>query len=504
MASGGPIRGLCEETTCPICLEYFADPVTTDCGHNFCRACLAQCCREAGGAPRCPQCREPVRGPASWKPNRPLANIVEIARSLEGGGAGGEWRVCARHQEPLKLFCKYDEAPLCLVCDRSKEHRAHEVVPIEEVAQEYKEKIKGHLRSLEEEKEKLECQKLAKEQEMKKQLNHLEGEKDKIASAFEGMQNFLEEKKQFWLSRLEGLEKELEERKQDTLANLSEKISQLSHRIAELEKKCRQPASVYLQDIRSTLSRSKKTPEENVVDPRLKDKLRAYSEKNSSITRVMEDYRESLEQALNVADLERTFHAVTDSKKKAPNQVSVTLDPATAHPRLFLSEGLKLLRWDRVAQDLPYHPERFKRQPCVLGREQFTSGKHCWQVEILEGGPEGDLGGEPAWAIGIARHSLERKEYFTLNPSEGIWAIGKAYEDLSSPHQISAFTAQPTALMLKTELKRIRVMLSYEEGHVEFLDADSDESIFSFHPGSFSGERIRPFFYTRGWKCKLK
>uniref|UniRef100_A0A8C8B9V7 Zinc finger RING-type eukaryotic domain-containing protein n=1 Tax=Otus sunia TaxID=257818 RepID=A0A8C8B9V7_9STRI len=32
-------RSLQDELTCPVCLEYFNDPVlVAECGHNFCRA----------------------------------------------------------------------------------------------------------------------------------------------------------------------------------------------------------------------------------------------------------------------------------------------------------------------------------------------------------------------------------------------------------------------------------------------------------------------------------
>uniref|UniRef100_A0A8C8S4A2 RING-type E3 ubiquitin transferase n=1 Tax=Pelusios castaneus TaxID=367368 RepID=A0A8C8S4A2_9SAUR len=70
----------------------------------------------------------------------PLGNLMELVKGLSGqavpGPQGG--RVCERHQEPLKLFCEEDQTPICVVCDRSRAHRAHTVVPIEEAAQEYR------------------------------------------------------------------------------------------------------------------------------------------------------------------------------------------------------------------------------------------------------------------------------------------------------------------------------------------------------------------------------
>uniref|UniRef100_A0A8C0HDZ5 RING-type E3 ubiquitin transferase n=1 Tax=Chelonoidis abingdonii TaxID=106734 RepID=A0A8C0HDZ5_CHEAB len=148
MAAESPMESLQKEATCPICLEYFTEPVSLECGHNFCRACISQCWEGSAIATSCPQCRQTVRQ-RNLRPNRQLANIVEIAKQLSlqvAKGRGGD-RVCGKHQEALKLFCEEDQTPICVVCDRSRAHRAHRVVPIEEAAQEYKVQICSLLKS---------------------------------------------------------------------------------------------------------------------------------------------------------------------------------------------------------------------------------------------------------------------------------------------------------------------------------------------------------------------
>uniref|UniRef100_A0A8B9TPQ1 Tripartite motif-containing protein 39 n=1 Tax=Anas platyrhynchos TaxID=8839 RepID=A0A8B9TPQ1_ANAPL len=88
MALSGALERLQEEAICSICLEYMTEPVSVDCGHNFCHGCITKHCQEKclwNDAPfSCPQCRAPCRR-SSLRPNRQLANIVESIRQLRLG-----------------------------------------------------------------------------------------------------------------------------------------------------------------------------------------------------------------------------------------------------------------------------------------------------------------------------------------------------------------------------------------------------------------------------------
>uniref|UniRef100_A0A7N5KER7 RING-type domain-containing protein n=1 Tax=Ailuropoda melanoleuca TaxID=9646 RepID=A0A7N5KER7_AILME len=42
--------------SCPTCLDYLRDPVTTDCGHNFCGSCIYQCWEDLQDNLPCPIC----------------------------------------------------------------------------------------------------------------------------------------------------------------------------------------------------------------------------------------------------------------------------------------------------------------------------------------------------------------------------------------------------------------------------------------------------------------
>ncbi|XP_026514489.1 vespryn-like, partial [Terrapene carolina triunguis] len=168
--------------------------------------------------------------------------------------------------------------------------------------------------------------------------------------------------------------------------------------------------------------------------------------------------------------------------------VNVTLDPDTAHPRLVMSEDRKSVRWGDTWQDLPDNPERFDLDPCVLGCEGFTSGRHCWEVVVGVG---------RFWAVGVARESVRRKGGISLSPDEGIWAVER-WRD-----QFQALTSPEIPLPLSQIPSRIRVCLDCDQGQVTFIDAGDEALIFTFPPGSVPGERIRPWLWV-GWGSRLR
>uniref|UniRef100_A0A8C0GYN8 B30.2/SPRY domain-containing protein n=1 Tax=Chelonoidis abingdonii TaxID=106734 RepID=A0A8C0GYN8_CHEAB len=176
--------------------------------------------------------------------------------------------------------------------------------------------------------------------------------------------------------------------------------------------------------------------------------------------------------------------SVTDTINPSPRAElsNVTLDPDTAHPELVLSEDGKSVRHGDTCQDLPDNPERFDYSECVLGCEGFTSGKHCWEVEVVGG---------LFWAVGVARESVRRKGEISRSPKGGIWAVERWWD------QFQALTSPVTPLPLSRAPTRIRVCLDCDQGQVTFFDAGDEAPIFTFPPGSLPGERIQPWL----WVC---
>ncbi|XP_053902724.1 butyrophilin subfamily 1 member A1-like [Malaclemys terrapin pileata] len=203
-------------------------------------------------------------------------------------------------------------------------------------------------------------------------------------------------------------------------------------------------------------------------------------DKRSQIQTVQGEEKTEMPDSL-LSGMEKKWNPfLAKERENLGERVNVTLDPDTAHPQLVLSEDGKSVRWKDIWQDLPDNPERFDSWACVLGCEGFTSGRHCWEVEV---------GGWGVYVVGVARESVGRKGEISFSPEEGIWSVGQAggqYWALTSPKKV--------ILPLSCIPQRIWVSLDYEEGLVTFFDADNESLIFPYQRASFTGERVLPFF----------
>lgn len=74
-----------------------------------------------------------------------------------------------------------------------------------------------------------------------------EAERQKVLSTFEGLRLFLEDQARHLLAQLAELERAVEKMQEENITNLTKEISHLDTLIQEMEEKCQEPASKFLQ-----------------------------------------------------------------------------------------------------------------------------------------------------------------------------------------------------------------------------------------------------------------
>ncbi|XP_062979120.1 E3 ubiquitin-protein ligase TRIM58 [Elgaria multicarinata webbii] len=444
-----PVERLQDEVSCSICLEYLREPVTIDCGHNFCRACISDYCERgaATGAALCPQCRAGFLLSGS-RPNKQLANIVDGIEqlALRPNRGPGE-ALCERHGKKLRLFCQDDGEAICLVCDKSREHRAHTVLPIEEAAHDYKIKLQEAvhlLRKLLEEATKLEAQEEEKTSRWKEKV---EERRTLIMSGFERRRQAMAEEEQLLLRQLQDEEQATLKKLQMNWAFLVGQCTGLQRLISEMENKCQQPAASLLKDVKNTLTRSEGV---SLQEP--------------------QPIWMNLHESYDVPGLMELLQRY---------RVPVTLDADTANPYLLLSEDLLSVQVGDRKQDLPKSLSRFETCTCLMGGQQFTAGRHYWEVCVEN---------KTSWTLGVCQESVSRQGIFTPSPATGFWTVW-----LRNSDEYAALTSPLTELVLKSNPGVIGIFLDYDAGEVSFYNADNSSHIFTF-TDSFSGT-LRPYFY---------
>uniref|UniRef100_A0A3B1JM57 Uncharacterized protein n=1 Tax=Astyanax mexicanus TaxID=7994 RepID=A0A3B1JM57_ASTMX len=308
---------------CSICLDVFTDPVSTSCGHNFCKSCLTGHWDNSDRW-KCPLCNKIFenRPDLSENPNNPTKVTCDACT----GPKMKSVKMC--------LNCGisyYDQTCVCLLCTVT-DHKTHNTVPIQEASEEVKVITDDILKFL-----------------IPFILDH-----DKFI-------NLLMYKTQIEVQKM------IQERLQKTeKIKESLELSKVGLMLHYTEDETAGGVEVFTALIRS-------------IERSQAELLEVMEEKQKAAERQAEEFIKDLEQ--EITD-EFTYCLYTQITLCVFLSVDVTLDPDKASPNLILSDDGKQVRHGYSNQYPPDNPKRFAYSFSVLEKEGFSSGRVYYEVQV--------------------------------------------------------------------------------------------------------------------------
>ncbi|KAI4798380.1 hypothetical protein KUCAC02_022091 [Chaenocephalus aceratus] len=514
-----------DQFLCSICLDVFTDPVTTPCGHNFCKACISEHW-DRNVPSQCPNCKEVLnikpelrvntfisemaaqfRQSAQQKASSSSSSEQQVVKPeevpcdvctgtrlkalksclvclasycethlephLKNAGfkrhqlidpeENLESRMCVKHDKLLELFCKTDQVCVCMLCSFS-DHKAHDVVPLKEG---YEGK-KAELGKTEAEIQLMIQKRRLKIQEMNRSVElSKEGADREIADGvqvFTALKESAERSQAELMDTIKEKQRETEEQAESFIKELEQEVSELKKRSSEVEQLSRSEDQLHL--LQSFTSLNAAPPTKNWTEVRVRPSY------EGTLRRAVTQLEEMLSKQM------KKLLAEVELKRVQQDEVEVTLDPDTAQPSLILSDDEKQVKYVDVRKNLPNNPERFDYCARVLAKQSFSSGRFYYEVQVE---------GKTQWVLGVARESINRKGNITATPRDGYWIIWLM------KNEYQAFAGPSVRLSLKSQPQKVGVFVDYEEGLVSFYDVDAAALIYSFTGCCFK-EKLYPHF----------
>ncbi|XP_030210415.1 E3 ubiquitin-protein ligase TRIM39-like [Gadus morhua] len=500
-----------ENFSCPICLDVFSYPVTTPCGHNFCRTCITKFWDEQVQF-KCPVCNElfhtkpdlrvnilvsemaaqfrtsvrvkeqpcvlPAEVPCDvctgtqlkavksclecfmsfcqthLEPHQRVTvlkkhRLVEPMDRLED-------RMCKIHNRLLELFCQTEQVCVCQFCTLT-DHKSHPIVPLKE---EYEVKT-AQLGKIEAEVQQMIQERQNKIQEIKDTVKRSKADADReIADGvqvFTAVMRCIEKCQEDLNQMVEERLKSTEEQAEDLIKAMEQEIEDLTNRSSEVKQLSHTKDHLHLLQA----FRSLKTP------PPTRDWTTVEVRPPTYVGTL----RRSLDQLEETLNMEMKKLRDAELKRVQQYEVDLTLDPDTAHPNLILSEDGKQVHHGDVVKKLPDNPKRFTVHIFVLTRQSFSSGRFYFEVQVKD---------KNGWCLGVARESINRIGKIIETPETGYWNIFYNKDGF-------VFRDNPVVcLALRAELQKVGVFVDYDEGLVSFYDVEARVHIYSATGCTFS------------------
>ncbi|XP_056224810.1 E3 ubiquitin-protein ligase TRIM11-like [Seriola aureovittata] len=503
--------------TCSICMDTFQDPVTTDCGHSFCKKCLSLNFNYTDRV--CPLCKKPQnRLPDVNIVLRDIVHQENLKKTEEENddiytGKDGEVacdicteqklkavksclvclasycsthlenhssterlkghklvapvknlddRACLKHGRPLELYSRTQHRCICVRC---MEEGPEEVVSTEDEWEKKKVQLDNSKTELEAKIEKREKQLGEIIESLKKCKDQLDGEWWNIDVVFTAVLAIVEEAQARVLQPLKDRRQVLEKEADDLKKELETEITRFKATISELDEISSLEDHIHF--LQSYPSLQDLDDIKDWAEVELDTSL-SFGTMRKTTAIMMEQIQQELEKLTSI-----------ELKRVPKFTVDVKLDPTTAHPRLVLSHDGKEVKDGGENHEVDDTPERFDKFGSVLGINSMTTGKSYWEVEVSN---------KAGWDLGVARGDANRKGKLSVDPDNGYW-VTVHYEDT----KYAAMTAPPVRLTQEEKPEKLGVFLDYEEGLVSFYNLTAQSHIYSFTECPFRDE-LFPYF----------
>ncbi|KAL7856638.1 hypothetical protein SRHO_G00155370 [Serrasalmus rhombeus] len=490
--------------SCAICLERFKFPVTIPCGHTFCKDCISRHWdqrEKVGPQPaefNCPVCNETFSSRPTLKRNVSLSLLTEVtvnsaagkdnSASCRGDAANaGPEQFCGRHQKPLVLYCRNDGMCVCCAC-AVNECKSHDKVLIEEERNSREAGLKKKGLEVKKCREDTERNILELSENIAKAKVSLQQTSQWVNVKFTQLLKVLVEKQELTQSFVEQQQESALSQAQARLSELQEKAQQLLELEEQIDSLCALPDCLLIQDSRLVeVPQMGEVPVE--VSVNVQDKLNPVTDLLSRVSKLV------------CEDLDKAVYAVVGHDKEGSPQdkrpvlavvpspatpsypagkeglsayrCSLTFDPRTANAHLLLSQSNR--RAEHLTsgpRPVPAHEARFDHTWQVLCFENFTHGRHYWELEVSK-----------PWAyVGVTYQAIPRKEKgktCMLGMNELSWSLQLDERQLSAWH---AGRRESVAgqLQLHTQPLRIGMLLDYEAGTLTYY-GEGQVRLHAFH-----------------------
>ncbi|XP_054445441.1 tripartite motif-containing protein 51-like isoform X1 [Pteronotus mesoamericanus] len=435
-----------KELTCSICMNYFIDPITIDCGHSFCRPCVYLSWQDTSVLAHCSVCKGTTQQ-RDFKTNICIKKLSFLVRkaSLQQFLSSEHYR-CGLHKETKQIFCEDDGSLLCVRCSSAQEHEAHRHRPIEEAAEEHREKLLKKMHSLWNKSCENDRNLNVETITTRSWENYVNLKREEISAEYGKMPPFLHDEEQHHLERLQREGKEIFQKLKESKAKMAHKRELLRGVYKELKEMCHKPDIELLLGFGDILDRS-------------------------------EAMREHMPQAVNPELSGGPISGLVE--KLSCFRVNITLEYERANSHVFLNGDFRSLS---VGCDSRNEPHTAPRSECFLawGAQALTPGKYYWEIQVEDSWN---------WAFGVCNDYWKENMNVQLD-EKGLFLLGCAKNSI----HYNIFTSSPLVLQyVPKPIGSVGVFLDYEGGTVSFVDVAQSSLICSISSCSFS-PGLRPVF----------